>query len=83
MVCMTSYLIVGSCFLVADSAVAIAEGNGDVAITLLKAGAAFDKEDVDGHTALSLAPDQKVCRQIVMLVHMMTNFNPGSRLHRS
>jgi len=56
--------LVGYCFLFADSVVAIAEGSGDVAITLLKAGAAFDKEDVDGHTALSLAPDQKVCRCI-------------------
>jgi len=51
-------------FLFADAAVAIAEGNGDVAITLLKAGAEADKQDVDGHTALSLAPDQKVYRPI-------------------
>jgi len=79
----TLLLLVGCCFFFADCAAAIAEGNGDVAIALLKAGAVTDKEDIDGHTALSLAPDQKVCRPNVMLVHLMTNSHPGSRLYRS
>ena len=39
---------------------AIAEGNGDAALVLLKAGAETDKKDVDGHLAIDLAPDQKV-----------------------
>ena len=40
--------------------IAISEGHGDAAMALLKAGAEFDKRDVDGHLALELAPDAKV-----------------------
>ena len=40
---------------------AIAEGHGDAALVLLKAGAETDKRDVDGHLAIDLAPDKKVC----------------------
>lgn len=39
---------------------AIAEGHGDAAVILLKAGAETDKKDVDGHLAIELAPDTKV-----------------------
>lgn len=45
--------------------IAIAEGHGDTAVELLKAGAATDKEDVDGKQALALAPDDKVRAFIV------------------
>lgn len=40
---------------------AISEGHGDAALELLKAGAETDKTDVDGHLAIDLAPDSKVC----------------------
>ena len=43
-----------------DLIVAISEGHGDAAMALLKAGAEFDKRDVDGHLAIELAPDAKV-----------------------
>lgn len=33
---------------------------GDAAVALLKAGADFDKKDVDGHLPLDLAPDKEV-----------------------
>lgn len=39
---------------------AIAEGHGDTAVLLLKAGADTTKKDVDGHLAIALAPDDKV-----------------------
>lgn len=32
---------------------------GDAAVTLLKAGAETDKKDVNGHSALDLAPDKE------------------------
>lgn len=38
---------------------AIAEGHGDTALGLLKAGAETDKKDIDGHLAIELAPDAK------------------------
>lgn len=41
--------------------IAISEGHGDAAMVLLKAGAETDKRDVDGHLAIELAPDSKVC----------------------
>ncbi|KAI5296187.1 hypothetical protein KEM52_005257 [Ascosphaera acerosa] len=44
---------------------AIAEGNGDVAVMLLKEGAETDKENIDGERAIDLAPDQKVRDYIV------------------
>ncbi|KAJ2988012.1 hypothetical protein NUW58_g4199 [Xylaria curta] len=43
---------------------AVAEGHGDTAIALLKAGAATDKRDLDGHLALDLAPDKAVRKYI-------------------
>ena len=39
---------------------AIAEGHGDTAIALLKAGAETDKKDSDGFLAIELAPDAQV-----------------------
>lgn len=39
---------------------AVAEGHGDTALALLKAGAETDKKDVDGFLAIELAPDTKV-----------------------
>ena len=39
---------------------AIAEGHGDTALVLLKAGAESDKQDVDGFLAIDLAPDTQV-----------------------
>lgn len=39
---------------------AIAEGHGDTAVVLLKAGAETDKKDNTGALALDLAPDAKV-----------------------
>ncbi|KAH8156913.1 hypothetical protein CIB48_g11336 [Xylaria polymorpha] len=43
---------------------AVAEGHGDTAIALLKAGAATDKRDLDGYLALDLAPDKEVQKYI-------------------
>ncbi|KAI9928826.1 hypothetical protein ASPWEDRAFT_105585 [Aspergillus wentii DTO 134E9] len=43
---------------------AISEGQGDAAITLLKAGAEVDKRDSDGHLAIDLAPDAMVRKYI-------------------
>ena len=40
---------------------AVAEGHGDTAVALLKAGAENDKKDMDGCLALDLAPDKEVC----------------------
>ncbi|GKT63712.1 ankyrin repeat-containing protein [Colletotrichum tofieldiae] len=40
---------------------AVAEGHGDTAMALLKAGAEPDKRDNDGYLALDLAPDKEVC----------------------
>ena len=39
---------------------AIAEGHGDTAVELLKAGAETEKRDSNGHIAIDLAPDIKV-----------------------
>lgn len=46
---------------------AIAEGHGDTAVALLKAGAETDKKDVDGFLAMDLAPDAQV--KSTLLVH--------------
>ncbi|KAF6803921.1 hypothetical protein CSOJ01_10547 [Colletotrichum sojae] len=43
---------------------AVAEGHGDTAVALLKAGAEAHKRDNDGCLALDLAPDQAVRRYI-------------------
>ena len=43
-----------------NEGLAIAEGNGDAALELLKAGADTDKRDVEGKLAIDLAPDTKV-----------------------
>ena len=40
---------------------AVAEGHGDAAIFLLKAGAEADKRDSSGLLAIDLVPDTKVC----------------------
>lgn len=39
---------------------AIAEGHGDTALALLKAGADTDKKNSEGNLAIDLAPDMKV-----------------------
>ncbi|AEO54392.1 hypothetical protein MYCTH_2296924 [Thermothelomyces thermophilus ATCC 42464] len=39
---------------------AVAEGHGDAAIALLKAGAETDKKDVDGYLPLDTAPSKDV-----------------------
>ena len=39
---------------------AVAEGHGDTAVALLKAGAEMDRKDGDGFLALELAPDAQV-----------------------
>jgi 26S proteasome non-ATPase regulatory subunit 10 len=44
---------------------AIAEGNGDIALALLKAGAESDKKDSSGSFAIDLAPDAKI-RSFIM-----------------
>jgi len=44
---------------------AVAEGHGDTAVALLKAGAETDKKDSDGFTALELAPDAQVKKFIL------------------
>ncbi|RDW66190.1 putative proteasome regulatory particle subunit protein [Coleophoma cylindrospora] len=44
---------------------AIAEGHGDTAVALLKAGAETDKKDVDGCLAMELAPDAQVKKFIL------------------
>ncbi|KAJ9157280.1 Ankyrin repeat domain-containing protein [Pleurostoma richardsiae] len=43
---------------------AVAEGHGDAAVALLRAGAQTDKKDADGYLALDLAPDKEVRRYI-------------------
>ena len=43
---------------------AVAEGHGDVAVALLRAGAETDKRDSDGQLALDLAPDKEVCDHV-------------------
>jgi len=46
---------------------AISEGHGDAAVTLLKAGAEPDKEDLDGKRAIDMAPDARVSGQAFSL----------------
>jgi 26S proteasome non-ATPase regulatory subunit 10 len=46
---------------------AIAEGHGDTAVALLKAGAETGKKDVDGFLAMDLAPDAQV--KSTLLIH--------------
>lgn len=43
---------------------AVAEGHGDAAVALLKAGAAADRKDANGDLALDLAPDKDVSRAL-------------------
>ena len=40
--------------------IAISEGHGDAAMSLLRAGAEADKRDSDGYLAIDLAPDKQV-----------------------
>ncbi|RAL58101.1 hypothetical protein DID88_010381 [Monilinia fructigena] len=49
---------------------AVAEGHGDTAVALLKAGAETDKKDADGFLALELAPDSQVKKYIVQWAEM-------------
>lgn len=44
---------------------AIAEGHGDTAVALLKAGAETDKKNSDGALAIDLSPDAKVRKFIL------------------
>ena len=53
---------------------AVAEGHGDTAVALLKAGAETDKKDADGMLALDLAPDRDVC---------LTRIWRGLAIHRN
>jgi hypothetical protein len=64
-----------SCYLIA-----ISEGHGDTALTLLKAGAETDKKDVDGQLAIDLAPDTKV-RYKSSLSHFSLLFSNICPLH--
>lgn len=43
---------------------AVAEGHGDAAVALLKAGVEADKRDLEGKLALDLAPDKEVRKYI-------------------
>ena len=43
---------------------AVAEGHGDTAVALLKAGAETDRKDNDGFLALQLAPGSDVCSSL-------------------
>ncbi|PKS07852.1 hypothetical protein jhhlp_006460 [Lomentospora prolificans] len=43
---------------------AVAEGHGDAAVTLMKAGADTRKRDVDGMLAIQLSPDKEIRRYI-------------------
>jgi 26S proteasome non-ATPase regulatory subunit 10 len=45
---------------------AVSEGHGDAAVFLLKEGAQSDKRDSEGNLAIQLAPDVKVCQEIIM-----------------
>jgi len=45
-----------------ESGAAIAEGHGDIAVLLLKAGIEPHTRDSDGHLPIELAPDNKVMR---------------------
>ncbi|OIW34458.1 ankyrin [Coniochaeta ligniaria NRRL 30616] len=49
---------------------AVAEGHGDAAVALLKAGAEMDKKDGDGMLALELAPDKEVRKYIERAAEM-------------
>ena len=56
-----------------DHPQAIAEGHGDTALFLLKAGAEMDKRDVDDNLAIDLAPDTKVQNGVVTLLRILTD----------
>ncbi|KAL2063003.1 hypothetical protein VTL71DRAFT_6075 [Oculimacula yallundae] len=49
---------------------AVAEGHGDTAVALLKAGADTQKKDNDGFLALDLAPDSQVKKYILKTAEM-------------
>ncbi|KAH6707646.1 ankyrin repeat-containing domain protein [Leptodontidium sp. 2 PMI_412] len=49
---------------------AVAEGHGDTAVALLKAGADTEKKDNDGFLALDLAPDSQVKKYILKTAEM-------------
>lgn len=52
---------------------AVAEGHGDAAIFLLKAGAEADKRDSNGLLAIDLVPDTKVCFYCLVTKWFVTN----------
>lgn len=54
---------------------AVAEGHGDAAVFLLKAGAEADKRDSEGRLAIDLVPDQKVSSAYPALVGMRGQCN--------
>jgi ankyrin repeat protein len=57
---------------------AIAEGHGDTAVALLKAGAETDKKDVDGCLAIDLAPDAQV-RPHIRIASLDISLTPPTR----
>ncbi|KAH6854564.1 putative proteasome regulatory protein [Chaetomium sp. MPI-CAGE-AT-0009] len=56
---------------------AIAEGHGDAAIALLKAGAEAGKKDVDGFTPLDLAPAKDVRHSLPLSFSQSTGYCRG------
>lgn len=56
---------------------AVAEGHGDCAVELLKAGADATKKDGDGFLALELAPDKEVRKFILTRAEMEGVEIPG------
>lgn len=73
-------MICGVCAgLLTHRCAAIAEGHGDVAITLLKAGAESDKRDVDDKLAIDLAPDKKV--RAALFASRAMAYSSGARVH--
>lgn len=62
---------------------AIAEGHGDAAVVLLKAGAETDKKDGNGALALDLAPDAKVSLTVDLGFKMyVADFDVGQRFYQ-
>ena len=60
---------------------AIAEGHGDTAVALLKAGAETDKKDSDGFLALELAPDAQVTSFYPVSSRENTDWPQGAEIH--
>jgi hypothetical protein len=62
---------------------AVAEGHGDTAVALLKAGAETDKKDMDGFLALDLAPDKDVCLLPSLAFTTILMTATGPEIHRT